>query len=121
MSNYRRGQFSGVLAGCVEDLRAEFSRLGYAPSVVNSHLALWAQVSRWLEGQGLAASDLTSDRIGEFLGCALRLIAVSTRSRRCLPVWNCFAAWEWSLTSKRWRRRRPRLRRSKVGSGTTCC
>lgn len=67
MRNYWKRQFAGPLAGYVEDLRAEFSTLGYAPSTLTSHLALWAQVSRWLEGQGLAASELTPGRIGEFL------------------------------------------------------
>jgi site-specific recombinase XerD len=67
MSNYWKRQFSGPLAGHVEDLRAEFLTLGYAASTVTSHLALWAQVSRWLEGQSLTASELTPDRIVEFL------------------------------------------------------
>lgn len=67
MSSYWNRQFSRPLAGYVDDLRAEFSTLGYAPSTTTSHLALWAQVSRWLEGYGLTASELTPDRIGEFL------------------------------------------------------
>lgn len=67
MSNYWKRQFAGPLAGHVEDLRVEFSKLGYAPSTATSHLALWAQVSRWLDGRGLAASELTPDRIGDFL------------------------------------------------------
>lgn len=67
MSSYWDRQFSRPLAGYVDDMRAEFSTLGYAPSTTTSHLALWAQVSRWLEGHGLTASELTPDRIEEFL------------------------------------------------------
>lgn len=67
MSIYWDQQFSGPLGGHFEDLHAGFSTLGYAPSTVRSHLALWAQVSRWLESQGMAASEWTPDKIGEFL------------------------------------------------------
>lgn len=67
MNNYWKRQFSGPLAGYAEDLRAEFSSLGYAASTLTSHLALWAQASRWLESQALTASEFTPDRIGEFL------------------------------------------------------
>jgi hypothetical protein len=67
MSAYWKRQFSGPLAGHAKDLRAEFSTLGYARSTATSHLALWAQVSRWLEDQSLTASKLSPDRIGEFL------------------------------------------------------
>ncbi len=67
MSNYWDRQFFGPLAGYADDQRMEFSTLGYAPSTASAQLALWAQVSRWLEDQGLAVSELTPDRIGEFL------------------------------------------------------
>lgn len=67
MSNYWRMQFSEPLAAYVEGLRAEFATLGYAPSTVRSHLTLWAQLSRWLEGQELTPSQLTADRIEQFL------------------------------------------------------
>lgn len=67
MNNYWKRRFTGPLARYAEDLRAEFSTLAYAPSTLTSHLALWAQVSRWLASRGLTASELTPDRIGEFL------------------------------------------------------
>ena len=67
MNNYWRARFSGPIAPFADGLRGEFSALAYAPSTVTSHLALWAQLSRWLECQGLAPSELTPARIGEFL------------------------------------------------------
>jgi integrase/recombinase XerD len=67
MNNYWRTRFCGPMAPYVDGLRAEFSTLGYAPSTVTSHLALWAQLSRWLERQGLDMSELTAAEIEEFL------------------------------------------------------
>ncbi len=60
MTNYRKAQFSGPIAPYVDGLRVEFSTLAYAPSTMTSHLALWAQLSRWLERQGLDMSGLTA-------------------------------------------------------------
>jgi integrase/recombinase XerD len=67
MNNYWQGHFCGPIAPYVGDLRTEFSALAYAPSTVTSHLALWAQLSCWLESQGLETSGLTAGRIEEFL------------------------------------------------------
>ena len=67
MNHHRRARFSGPMAAYGDGLRAELSTLAYAGSTVSSHLALWAQVDRWLEGQGLGLSDLTAARIEEFL------------------------------------------------------
>ena len=95
MNNYWKRQFSGPLARYAEDLRAEFSSLGYAPSTLTSHLALWAQASRWLESQALTASEFTPDRVWEF-------VQVRGQTHRYLYsftalsppwAWSCFAAW----------------------------
>lgn len=67
MNNYWRARFSGPLAPYVDALRGEFSALAYAPSTVTSHLALWAQLDRWLERQGLDASGLTTAVMEAFL------------------------------------------------------
>jgi site-specific recombinase XerD len=67
MNTYWSKKFSGPLAEYADGLRAELSSLDYSPSTVTSHLALWAQLSRWLEAQQLAPAELTSDKIGEFL------------------------------------------------------
>lgn len=67
MDNYWRTRFCGPLGPYVDGLREELSTLAYAPSTVTSHLALWAQLSRWLERQGLDPSELTAAGIEEFL------------------------------------------------------
>ena len=67
MNDYLRDRFSGPLAPYVDGLSAEFLTLAYAPSTVRSHLALWAQLSQWLESQGLDSSHLTAARIEAFL------------------------------------------------------
>lgn len=67
MSNYWRARFSGPLVPYVDGLRAELATLAYAPSTVTAHLALWAQLSCWLERRGLDTSGLTASRIEEFL------------------------------------------------------
>src|SRR4051794_362972 len=67
MNDYGRTRFCGPIAPYADGLREEFSTLAYAPSTVTSHLALWAQLSRWLERQGLDASGLTAAGIEEFL------------------------------------------------------
>lgn len=67
MDNYWRTRFVGPLAPYVDGLRGELSTLAYAPSTVTSHLALWAQLSRWLERRGLDPSELTAAGIEEFL------------------------------------------------------
>jgi hypothetical protein len=53
VDDYWRKKFCGPLAPYVDGLREELSALAYAPSTVTSHLALWAQLSCWLERQGL--------------------------------------------------------------------
>lgn len=67
MNKYWRARFSGPLAPYVDDLRAEFLALAYAPSTVTSHVALWAQLSGWLERRGWDPSELTATGIEEFL------------------------------------------------------
>lgn len=67
MNDYWSARFSGPIAPYVAGLRAEFSALAYAPSTVTAHLALWAQLSRWLERRGLEAAELTAAGIEEFL------------------------------------------------------
>lgn len=67
MNNYWMARFSGPLAPYVDDLRAEFSAMAYAPSTVSSHMALWAQLSGWFERRGMDPSELTAAGIEEFL------------------------------------------------------
>ena len=67
MNNYWRARFCGPIAPYADGLREEFSALAYAPSTVTSHLALWAQLSRWLECHRLDMSGLTAAGIDKFL------------------------------------------------------
>jgi integrase/recombinase XerD len=67
MGEYQKTQFGGPLAPYVDGLREELSALGYAPSTVTSHLGLWAQLSRWLEREGLDPGELTAATIEGFL------------------------------------------------------
>jgi site-specific recombinase XerD len=67
MGDYWKRQFCGPLAPYVDGLREELSALAYAPSTVASHLALWAQLSRWLEREGLELGDMTTGAIEGFL------------------------------------------------------
>ena len=67
MNDYWRARFSGPIASYLDGLEVAFSALAYAPATVSSHLALWAQLSRWLERHGLDASGLTAAVIEEFL------------------------------------------------------
>lgn len=67
MNKYWRTRFNGPIAPYLDDLRRTFSALGYAPSTMDSHLGLWAQLDRWLADRGLGTSELTAVRIEEFL------------------------------------------------------
>ncbi|MEP6651321.1 MAG: site-specific integrase, partial [Lapillicoccus sp.] len=67
MDDYWKTKFCGPLAPYGDGLRGELSALAYAPSTVTSHLALWAQLSCWLERHRLEPSALTAAVIEEFL------------------------------------------------------
>ncbi len=107
MNNYWMARFSGPLAPYVDDLRAEFSAMAYAPSTVSSHMALWAQLSGWLERRGMDPSELTAAGIEEFWQSAAGPTAISTRSGRCLRGWSSCAGWGSFPLPRRWRRSRP--------------
>lgn len=62
-----RVRVNGPLAEHRDGLARELMRRGYTPERASRHLQLLAQLSRWLEGQGLAASDLSEERVAEFL------------------------------------------------------
>jgi len=81
MDDYSRVPVCGPLAPYVDGLRAELVALGYGSSTVGAHLALWVQLSRWLQDQGLDASRLTPARIEEF-------VAVRRQTHRYLYTVN---------------------------------
>lgn len=57
----------GPLVPYVDGFWAELAAAGYTPWSVEAQLRLMAHVSRWLEGEGLALSGLTSEAVEEFL------------------------------------------------------
>jgi len=58
---------AGPLAPYAPGFREELLARGYALASAATHLLLMAQISRWLERQGLDAEDLTAIRLVEFL------------------------------------------------------
>jgi integrase/recombinase XerD len=65
-------RFVGPLRPLVLDLRAEFARLGYATSSATVQLQLAADLSRWLQAEGLGTQDLTGPVIEGFLAARRR-------------------------------------------------
>src|SRR5260370_19014881 len=62
-----RVRVSGPLAQHGRDLASELMRRGYGRERAARHVQLLAQLSRWLDGQGLAACDLSEDAAAQFL------------------------------------------------------
>ncbi|HTW07648.1 MAG TPA: site-specific integrase [Acidimicrobiales bacterium] len=67
-SDPNRVRTSGPLAKHAVGLSEELFRQGYSPERVTHHLQLLAQLSRWLESQGLGEHDLSEERVAQFLG-----------------------------------------------------
>jgi integrase/recombinase XerD len=58
---------SGVLANYLPGFREELTRLGYPDVRADCHLALLADLSRWLEDTGLDPGALTAEVVEQFL------------------------------------------------------
>jgi integrase/recombinase XerD len=58
---------AGGLAGYLVGFREELARCGYGTVRSGAHLELFADLCRWLEREGVALSELGSDRFGVFL------------------------------------------------------
>jgi integrase/recombinase XerD len=69
-------QGSGIgaagLAGYLVGFREELARSGYGPVRVGAQLELFADLCWWLGHEGVALSELGSDRVGVFLAGRLR-------------------------------------------------
>jgi integrase/recombinase XerD len=59
----------GPVAGGFE---AELGRLGYKPGAAGKQLGLLGDLSRWLEDEGIAPSELTSERVASFVAARRR-------------------------------------------------
>src|SRR5438132_7298177 len=66
-SDPRRVRVGGPLAEHAPGLAEELAGRGYSSERAARHLQLLAQLSRWLQGQGLAASDLSEETVARFL------------------------------------------------------
>ena len=62
-----RVRVGGPLAGYATGFREELLALGYPGERAARHLQLLAQLSRWLDFQGLGERDLSEQRVAEFL------------------------------------------------------
>lgn len=67
MSSPSHVRVVGPLQPYVAGFWDELKRLGYRPNAVSSQLQLMAHLSRWLEQQRLDLSELTLQRLDEFL------------------------------------------------------
>jgi hypothetical protein len=62
-----RVRVSGPLAAHADDFGEALRRRGYPPERATRHVQLLAQLSRWLEERELDVSDLSEERVAEFL------------------------------------------------------
>ncbi len=62
-----RIRITGPLGSYLEGLWAALAGRGYSPLSIRNVAHLMAHLSRWLDRQGLAAADLSTDRIRQFL------------------------------------------------------
>lgn len=79
MNDPCRVRVTGPLACYVAGFRCELAKRGYSPGTAAGQLQLMAQLSRWLEGEGLDAGGLTAERVERFF--ALRRARVRTLHR----------------------------------------
>src|SRR3989442_6714374 len=67
MSTACRVRVTGPLAMHADGFRAELAAQGYAAGSADRNLRTLAHVSRWMDGQGLSAAQLTAARLEEVL------------------------------------------------------
>ena len=67
MTQPRAKLLAGPLETYVSGFRAELENLGYSPWRARLRIWLLKSLSSWLAGQGLASSELTPDRVEQFV------------------------------------------------------
>ena len=67
MNDPSRVRVSGPLAAYRDGFAEELAKRGYTAGSAQHQVGLMAHLSRWMEGRGLGAADLTPERAGEFL------------------------------------------------------
>ena len=68
----RRDGVGGPLGFLAEGFERELKRLGYKPGAASAQLGLLADLSRWLEDEGIPAAALTGGRVVDFLAARRR-------------------------------------------------
>lgn len=86
MNDPSRVGVTGPLAVFAAGYRAELESRGYSAGSMALHLQLAAQVSRWLEGQGLGVGDLTPERVETFFAWRRSTVRALFVSPRALTV-----------------------------------
>src|SRR5664279_406404 len=87
MNDPGRVRVTGPLAPYADGFRGELETRGYAPGSAALQLQLMAQLSRWLDVQGLDVSGLTHERVEQFFGlrrARVRVLQVSAGALRVL-------------------------------------
>lgn len=64
----RRAGMAGPFGSVAEGFETELRRLGYKPGAANSQLGLLGDLSQWLEDEGIAPGELTTERVADFVG-----------------------------------------------------
>jgi site-specific recombinase XerD len=72
MSTACRVRVTGPLAMYADGFRADLAAQGYAAESADRNLRTLAHVSRWMDGQGVSAGQLSIPRLVEFLGARRR-------------------------------------------------
>jgi integrase/recombinase XerD len=57
----------GPLAVQVDGVRSELSRLGYALGTAENHIRVMAHLSQWMADEGVEPSELSQDRVEQFV------------------------------------------------------
>jgi integrase/recombinase XerD len=86
MNDPMRVRVTGPLARYADGFRAELAARGYAPGSQALQLQLAAELSRWLEVQGLGAGGLTPERVSAFFEMRRARVRVLYVSPRALGV-----------------------------------
>ncbi len=89
MENVSWAKVRGPLAPLADGFRAELDGLGYSPASREYKVNQMANLSRWLEGQRLAAADVNSARVEAFLAA----FGVSRRQRPTLRAMRPLLDW----------------------------
>src|SRR5262249_33791270 len=96
-SRIGRVLMTGPLAPFAGAYRLALAQRGYTPLTAVNESRQVGRLSRWLEASGLAACELSGERIEEFLAFqrASGRVRATWPVRACCACWMCCASWEW--------------------------